>query len=728
MTKYNYIISLIIFISSFAFGQNEIEPNNSFNAANTLTLNALSASIQGTINPAGDVDYYRVEVPRAGVFVADVFNIPSNIDMDITLYDTGQNEITSNHAESGMPLNITKLVCDAGIYYFRLRDFDTGLGDSNNDSSPEPYSFTVTFDISDIYECNNQFATATSIQIGTEINATIRSADDKDYYKIEIPRAGVIVADVFNIPSNIDMDIVLYDAGQNEITSNHSEDGMPVNLTKLVCDAGIYYFRLRDFDTGLGDSNNDSSPEPYSFTVTFDTSDIYECNNQITTATPIQIGTEINATIRSADDKDYYKIEIPRAGVFVADVFNIPSNIDMDIVLYDAGQNEITSNHAESGMPVNLTKLVCDAGIYYFRLRDIDTGFGDSNNDSSPEPYSFTVTFDTSDIYECNNQITTATPIQIGTEINATIRSADDKDYYKIEIPRAGVFVADVFNIPSNIDMDIVLYDAGQNEITSNHAESGMPVNLTKLVCDAGIYYFRLRDIDTGFGDSNNDSSPEPYSFTVTFDTSDIYECNNQFTTATSINTCDTIFAAINSRGDQDYYIFNGTNSQEILIELSNIPSDITPRIRIFDDSQNQITVQTGNAGMTLTYDFAPPSTGSFYLRVEEAGDNESNPQLYQLILKDNSCETTISNSIIRNDILKVYPNPTSQVVFIGIEEESSNMDIQLKIYNSIGQELVLYKNITDKKQIFIDDLPNGILIFKFQNRDEILVYKILKE
>jgi|GEM_PF-2845415 len=601
MTNKIYILGLILSISFNVFGQNESEPNNSFGEANMLTLDDLSVTVQGAINPEGDADYYAVEVPRGGVFVANVTNVPSTIDMRLNLYDAAQLQVT-----------------------------DIG-GDSDT-------------------------------------------------------------------------------AGSN---------GEPVNLTKLVCEAGTYYFRLKD------GSDNDSDPGLYNFTIEFDTLDVYECNNDFPTATPIQIGDTIDAKIRSTGDVDFYSVEVPTAGVFVANVTNVPSDIDMRLSMYDAGQNEIDDLGGDSdvsgtnGEPVYLVKSVCEPGIYYFELRDGAT------QESSPDCYNFVVEFETCDIYECNNEFATAAPVQIGDTINAKIRSAGDIDFYSVEVPRAGVFVANVTNVPSNIDMRLRLYDPTQNVInlegdSDPSGTNGESVNLNKLVCEPGIYYFELWDGATA------ESSPDFYDFMVAFDTLDVYECNNDFATATPIAVCDTTLATLNSVGDVDYYVFDAMESQLITVKLLNVPSNINSRIRIFNASQEQIYTEFQAPGESITYDFVPPSTGQFYIIVEDVADNGSSSQLYTLLLCAESCLTNIDIPF-DNDI-SIYPNPTSDVIVIEFEDVSQYANTHLKIFNAIGEEVISYNNVEINGRIDMSNLPNGLFFFKLENGNQSTVKKVLKK
>jgi type IV secretory pathway component VirB8 len=62
--KLLYTTCILSFFSSFAFGQNETEPNNTLQTANAITLST-TVSVQGNINPEGDLDFYKFTIPRS---------------------------------------------------------------------------------------------------------------------------------------------------------------------------------------------------------------------------------------------------------------------------------------------------------------------------------------------------------------------------------------------------------------------------------------------------------------------------------------------------------------------------------------------------------------------------------------------------------------------------------------------------------------------------------------
>jgi len=170
-------------------------------------------------------------------------------------------------------------------------------------------------------EPNNTFADANTVNFGTPFNASINPAGDQDYFKFVVTQAGVVNVNLSNVPSNIPMRYRFYNTNQQLVTDFNYAAGINFTRQQLVCEPGVYYLRLSANSTSV------SNAAQYTVLFTFDTSDVYECNNVLGDAALVQINQPINASIWPAGDQDYYKFEVTQAGVVSVTLSNIPSNI-----------------------------------------------------------------------------------------------------------------------------------------------------------------------------------------------------------------------------------------------------------------------------------------------------------------------------------------------------------------------------------------------------------------
>ena len=107
---------------------------NEINAAIELSLNQ---SINSSIFPAGDGDFYKIYVTSPGILEAQLSNVPMGMRGRIDLYAENMKWITRKDAEKpGDNVLLTADITKSGLYYF-------GIVDLNGGSYDTEYSFKV---------------------------------------------------------------------------------------------------------------------------------------------------------------------------------------------------------------------------------------------------------------------------------------------------------------------------------------------------------------------------------------------------------------------------------------------------------------------------------------------------------------------------------------------------------------------------------------------------------
>jgi hypothetical protein len=94
------------------------EPDNSIGAARSITLGTTSQS--HTIYPAGDYDYYSINITSTGT---RTITTGGSLDMYLTLYGTNGTTILDTDDDSGVDLNplIQYTFTATGTYYFAAK-------------------------------------------------------------------------------------------------------------------------------------------------------------------------------------------------------------------------------------------------------------------------------------------------------------------------------------------------------------------------------------------------------------------------------------------------------------------------------------------------------------------------------------------------------------------------------------------------------------------------------
>lgn len=256
----------------------EVENNDILDNASTLELDTPT---NGILYLKDDVDYYKFELKEAGGIS---FNFdPVEISSDSTskeywgisiCYENG-NAFTS-YAITGNKLtnNFTTLGLNAGTYYIRIQDDDY--------YAHTQYVLTAAT-VDDLWETesNGSLSEADDLAVNTPINGKIHASKCHDYFKLTLPKGGVIDVNFAIEPYAQNDDEYWQVSLMNEngdILQTTAVDGVNalVTLGEYEVEAGTYYISVvndsyywwgtkytvtanfTQDDTVLGDANEDT--------------------------------------------------------------------------------------------------------------------------------------------------------------------------------------------------------------------------------------------------------------------------------------------------------------------------------------------------------------------------------------------------------------------------------------------------------------------------------------
>jgi len=545
--------------------------------------------------------------------------------------------------------------------------------------------------------------------VGT-VDGTIFPKGDKDFFKFEIPRSGVITYTVNNVATEVAMFGVLipdWDQTNENLAPASGNFGESIKASKLVCPKGKYYIKLRG-------SSGSESLKPYTLKITLDTSDIFECNDLPDVCTKVLLNKNIKGAINTKGDVDYYCFNIPKAGVVTYAVSFLPFGMFGSLYHESDLSKDLSPGYGNFGETLKSTKLVCDTGKYYLKLRGGNSGY------ESPDLYTLKITLDNSDVYECNDLPNNCAPILLNEDIKGSINTKGDVDYYCFNIPKAGVVTYAVSFLPFGMFGSLYHESDLSVDLAPGYGNFGESLIIPKLVCKTGKYYLKLRGGNSGY------ESPDLYTLKITLDTSDIYECNNDYQTATAISCNKPIYASINDASDLDFYRFTLTKSDDITILISEVPTNLDLDLEL--DGPNKmkfVPIVYGTKGgqdVQLISKNTPP--GDYWIKLNDHSNNDFNTLQYKLTISCPSVVSTEEQQFLSG--IKLFPNPANDKLRIEFQN-NLNEDMDFEIRNVLGQIMISSQKLVQGKEIDVSILARGSYIITIHNNTEQISKQFIK-
>ena len=342
-------------------------------------------------------------------------------------------------------------------------------------------------------ESNNTTTTANSVTIGDSVSGSVSTAEDVDYYKINLSTAGNLS---IKFTSYIEYySIFVLDADGKEVWDSKennwvAEAGRITNTHILDLKAGTYYIKVDGYYYW---GNRTGS---YNYTTTFISAkeNISEPNQQITTASPIQFNSTIKGQIALNDEVDYLSISLPSAGKLTV---KITSEIEYySLFLLDEDGHELWNEKevqwvAETNRITNTYTLDLQKGTYYIKVNGHEY-WGDHTGN-----YSIVASFSSANesIAEPNNSIPEACGISLNSTIKGQVALNDEADYCKFVLPANDSISV---TIKSWLEYySLYLYDESGKEVWKKeeiqyNGDTGYIENTYSIDLNAGTYYLKV--------------------------------------------------------------------------------------------------------------------------------------------------------------------------------------------------------------------------------------------
>jgi hypothetical protein len=419
---------------------NDIEPNNTYEQAQTFALNSQTT---GRLNYvlAGvhdDIDWFKITTPEEGTLKI-VTDSPDNADYFIALVDVDGEEVL--HSREVYPItdidSVYKTNLQAGTYYVKLYPY------GNNHGSYQIANTFIPALLANDAEPNNDVGDANVFPLNTETTGRLNYvydnvADNSDWFSITTPEEGVLTV-VSESPDNADYYIALVDVDGESVL--HSREVYPVtdvdSVFKTNLQAGTYYVHIYPY------GNNHGSYHLRNYFTPAVLANDNEPNNTPDDANEMSPFDEKTGRLNYvydgvADNADWYTITIPDDGELKVKT-TAPDLADYFIRLFDVDKERelYTREVYPLGDLDSVYRSYLQAGKYYIKIDP----YGNNHGSYELESFFTPALFDSDE--EPNDTFETAQLMSSDTTFTGRINYIydnvrDQHDWFAITLPQNG--------------------------------------------------------------------------------------------------------------------------------------------------------------------------------------------------------------------------------------------------------------------------------------------------
>ena len=225
----------------------ESEPNNDLFHANVMPINT---GVLAAIEPASDIDTFQFEAPGKSRDWIDVKleNRSTTLRPSMRILQPSKEALIDwNAAGTDGADHSLEFVAAPGTRYF------VQVGSYSNNSTGA-YVLTVKpRNAFDRYEPNDDIAHASSIRMGSPIQANIMDGGDADYYQFQ-SGAGDVTVTIQNNSTTLQPEAHAFDASRADITGaqTNTTPGGHLKISFKAATSGVYYVLVKAYNSSSG--------------------------------------------------------------------------------------------------------------------------------------------------------------------------------------------------------------------------------------------------------------------------------------------------------------------------------------------------------------------------------------------------------------------------------------------------------------------------------------------
>jgi hypothetical protein len=584
--------ALMAFCMAPAFAQDADQPGDASTQA------ALNGDVDGEISPAGDADWFRLQVQagrRYNLALAGIEVEGQTIDPMLSVYDAQGNQLAFNDDANGsLNAALRYAPTASGEVFVEARAFSA--------EATGRYRLGVSSEVLPPDDVGNDSSTGARIASGRTVSGNIEFEGDVDWYRLPARtgnRYRVTLAGAGESGLGDPMLRVL-DREGNEIAMNDDGEGGLNSALEFVPSAnGDVFIEAR----GYGDSYTGR----YDLSVAAERLPRDSVGNSRTSGATIRTGQTRNSTLDFPSDTDWYRIRLVE-GQSYRFTLNSDGATPLDdplLRLHNASGEEIAADDdGGNGLNAYLEYTASSTGTYLVEARSfVDDAVG-----------GYALTAHEGDIPADNS--TDASLGGEGDYREATLSPANDRDWYRLDLTegqgvRLGLNAA---TTPDALqDPMLVLYGPDGAEVArDDDGGEGLNSWLEYQAAGAGAYYVEAR----GFVDD----AVGRYALVVTPG-----EVGASPDGAEALSTAgDPRTASIGADGDADWFVVELIEGRPYRINVESMEAGplADPMLTVYDAQGEQVaTDDDGGRALNAYLNFASATGGPYFVAVSSFGD-----------------------------------------------------------------------------------------------------------
>jgi len=521
------------------------------NATTTAGV-GVGSSTTGTVNSAGDHDWYAVSLLAGNTYT---INLQGSATSHGTLSDPliyGIYTSTSSYV-SGTYADDTATSADSQLVFSPTSSGTYFIDATGYGSNTGTYTLSVSSPTSTDLPAST--ATTGSVSVGSSTTSNIGVPGDIDWFAVTLSSGSRYTIDLQGSASNhgtLEDPVIngIYNSSGTFISGTYADDSTTSSgssrdalLVFTPSSSGTYYVAAAGYGSYSG---------TYSLSVTQQTTT--DVAGNATTTAGVGVGSSTTGTINSAGDHDWYAVSLLAGNAYTINLQGSATShgtLSDPLIygIYTSTSSYVSGTYADDTATSSDSQLVftpSSSGTYFIDA----TGYGSSAG-------TFTLSVSSPTSTDLPASTTTTGGISVGGSVIGTTNYSSDQDWYAVSLLGGNTYAINLQGSDSSHGTlyDPVIsgiYNSGGTYISGTSADDSYTSSGSFISHDSqtmftpassGTYYISA----AGYG-----SSTGTYTLSVAQQTA--ADVPGDATTTASVNVAGSATGTINSAGDHDWY------------------------------------------------------------------------------------------------------------------------------------------------------------------------------